>query len=122
MLVVEFTLRILVQLRDVDDNLSFCIERNIRAIHWSWRWAFEIYAFTVVATAMARTLELVLARLPVRRTSQMSAASVNHKQSIGCSGHPDAILLLPLSIDSQCVVRRYADPKHARGFKNRPRQ
>ena len=95
------------------------------AIHRSRRRAFESYSFTVVTTAMTRTLKLVLACLPVRRATQMSATSINDKQPIRSPGDPDPILLLPLRIDAQSVVGRRTDSESAgwlrieRGRKNR---
>jgi 1,4-alpha-glucan branching enzyme len=61
------------------NDLTFGVNRHFRSVHWSWRRAFEIYSFTIVATAMAWTLKLVFAGLPVWRTTQMRAARINHK-------------------------------------------
>src|SRR6185503_137723 len=122
MLVVESTLRIFVQFRDIDDDLSFCIKFHVRAVHWPWRRPFEIDSFTIVATAMTTALELVLTRLPFGRASQMTAARVIHKQTIGGSGYPNSILLLPLRVNSKRIIRRHPDSKHARWFKDRARQ
>ncbi len=66
---------------------------------------------------MARTLELVLTCLPVGRAAEMGAASVNHKKPVGSSGHPDAILLLPLGIDAERVVAGRPDRKMLEGSK-----
>src|SRR5713226_6842823 len=85
----------------VDDNLSFGIDLDVRAIHRARRRPFKVNAFAVVTTAVTRTLKLVLARLPVRGTTQMRAARINHKQTIRRLVHPDAILLLPFRIHPQ---------------------
>ena len=71
---------------------------------------------------MARALELVLARLPVGRAAEVRAARVDHKQAIGSSCDPDAILLLPFGVDADRVIVRRADAKYAGRFENGPRQ
>src|SRR5260370_21248550 len=53
---------------------------------------------------MTRTLEFVLARFPVGRATQVRAARVNYKQTVGGLVHPDAVLLLPLGINAQGII------------------
>src|SRR6185503_4870622 len=79
-------------------------------------------ALAVVATTMARALELVLTGLPVGRTTEMRAARVDDEETVGSSRHPDAILLLPLGIYTERVVVWRSDAKDAGRFENRARQ
>ncbi len=74
------------------------------AVHWPGSWTFKVDALAVVATAMAGAFELVLACLPIGRTAEMGTAGENHKDAVRSLGYPDAILLLPLCIDAQCVI------------------
>src|ERR1043166_8953350 len=107
---------------DVHHYLAFSIDRDLRTIHRARRRALKVNAFTVVATAMARALKLVFACLPVGRAAEMSTASVDDKETVGSSRHPDTILLLPLGIDAECVVIGRPDTKNAGRFENRARQ
>ena len=52
----------------------------------------------------------------------MSATRVDDEESIGCSCHPDTVLLLPFCIDAESVVVWRADAKFAGRFENRARQ
>src|SRR5215218_7557355 len=101
-----FAFRPLVERADVDQNLSFCIKTYLRAVHWPRRRPFEVDALAVVATAMARAFELVFTGLPVRRAAKMCAARVDNEEPVGSPRHPDAVLLLPLRIDTKGVVIR----------------
>jgi hypothetical protein len=87
-------------------------------IHWSWCRSFEINSFAVVATAVARTFELVLACLPVWSAAEVGAACIDHEQPIRRFGHPDAILLLPLRVDAETVIIWRSDSEDAGGFEN----
>ena len=62
---------------------------------------------------MARTFELVLAGFPVWRTAEVRAAGIDHEQSIRSASYPDAILLLPLCVDSDRIVPWRSDSKNA---------
>src|SRR6185369_9822892 len=86
------------------------------------RRAFEVNAFTVVTTTVARAFEFVFTGLPVGRATEVCAARVDDEEPIGRSRHPDAVLLLPFGIDTQRVVAWSADAKDAGRFENRARQ
>src|SRR4029078_7114342 len=88
----------------VDDNLTFSIQRDLRAIHRARRRTFKVNDFTVVATAMARAFEFVFTLLPVGCAAEMSAAGVDDEEPIGRPGHPDTILLLPFCIDAEGII------------------
>jgi len=92
------------------------------AIHRARRGTFEVNALAVVAAAMARTFELVLASFPVRCAAEMRATSVNDKQAIRSLGYPDAILLLPFSIHPERVIAGRSDSECAGRFEDRSRQ
>ncbi len=81
----------------------------MRAIHRTRSGSFKVDAFAVVTAAVAGALELVLAGFPIRSAAQVSAARVNDEHAIGSAVHPDAILLLPLGVDAQGIVRGVAD-------------
>jgi hypothetical protein len=66
---------------------------------------------------MARTLEFVLAGLPVWSAAQMSAARVNHKNTIGSAIDPYAVLLLELGIDTKPEFGWVTDLKSRGWFK-----
>src|SRR5579862_1685729 len=57
----------------VHDDLAFRIELHVGTVHGPRRGAFEVDAFGIVATAMARALEFVFAGLPVRRAAEVGA-------------------------------------------------
>jgi len=59
------------------------------------------------------TLKLVFARFPIGRAAEMRATRVDHEDPIGSLIHPDAILLLPLSVYAERVIRRKANRKLA---------
>ena len=71
---------------------------------------------------MTRTLELVFAGLPVRRATKMGATRVDHKKAIRSLSYPDSILLLPLGVDSKCVIGGCAYAKYVGWFQDRARQ
>ena len=52
----------------------------------------------------------------------MGAAGIDDEESIRCSRHPDAVLLLPFCIDAYGVIGWRADAKNAGRFENRARQ
>src|SRR5215216_5790550 len=97
---VLVTLRPPVELSGIHDDLPFGVLLDIGAIHRSRGRPLEIDPFAVVAAAVTRTFELVLRRLPVRRTPEMRAARVDNEQAVGCFVYPNAILLLPFIADA----------------------
>src|SRR5258708_365132 len=94
----------------------------MRAIHGPRRGPFEVDTFAVVAAAVARALELVLAGFPIGCAAQMGAAGVNDEHTTRRAVHPDAVLLLPLGIHAQSVVRGVANLENRRRFKERARK
>src|SRR5207248_6950266 len=93
-----------IEFGDIDDDLSVGREFNLGAVHGARRRAFEVDAFAVVATAVARAFEFVFARLPVGGAAEVGAASVNDEKTIRRAIDPDAIFLLPLGINPKSVV------------------
>src|SRR5436190_3147650 len=123
--VVEFVLLTLwpfVKLAHVNHDLAFSVELNMGAIHRPWRRPLEVNCFAVIATAVTGAFEFVFAGLPVRRTSQMCAARVDDKQSIGSLIDPNTVLLLILGIDPQGVVAWKSNFESAGRFKYGARQ
>ena len=94
----------------------------MRAIHWPRRRTFKVDCLAIVATTMAGTLKLILARFPIGRAAEMRATRVDHENPIGSLVHPDAVLLLPLRIDTERVIRGKANGKLAGGLENGPWQ
>src|ERR1700680_454398 len=94
----------LIEARSVDDDLSVGRQRHVGAIHGAWRRTFEIYAFAVVAAAVAGALEFVFAGFPVRSAAEMRAPRVDDEDAVGCAVDPDAIFLLPLGVHAERVV------------------
>src|SRR2546423_9771282 len=88
------------------------------AIHWPRGRTFKVNCLAVVTAALARAFKLILARLPVRSASQVRTAGVNHKNPIRSFVHPDAILLLPLGINTKSVVCGKTDAKSAGWLKD----
>ena len=119
---VLFTLRPFVKLGYVHHDLSLRIQLDVSAIHRPRGWPFEVNRLAVVTAAMARTPKLILARFPVRRAPEMGAAGVDHKNPVGRLVDPNAILLLPLGVNAERVIRRKAHRKFAGRLKNRSRQ
>src|SRR6266478_2188445 len=106
---VGLSLRPLKEPRSVDDDLAIGRQFDVRAVHWPRRRAFKIYAFTVVAAAVARALEFVFAGFPVGRAAEMRAARVDDENTVGRAVHPDAVFLLPLGVDTERVVGGISD-------------
>src|SRR5262249_32631846 len=92
------------QLGDINDDLAVGRQFDFSPVHGTRRWAFEVNSFAVVAAAVAGTFEFVLAGLPVGGAAQVRAAGINHEQTIGSAVDPDAVLLLPLSVNSESVI------------------
>lgn len=91
----------LIKAGNIDNDLAVGSQFYVGSVHWSGSRSFKVDAFVVVPTAVAGTLEFVLAGLPIWGASQMSATRINDKQSIRSAVHPDAVFLLKLSIDTQ---------------------
>src|SRR5581483_883647 len=88
--------RPLIQAAHIHQDLTIGRDIHVRSVHRPRRRPFEVDSFTVVTTAVTRTLEFVLRRLPVGRAAQVGAARINHEQPVWCAIHPDAIFLLEL--------------------------
>src|SRR6266478_523252 len=99
----------LIKARSVYDDLAVGGQFEVGAIHRTRCGALEIDTFTVVAAAVARAFEFVLAGFPIRRATEMRAARVDDEDAVGRAVDPDAIFLLPLGIDAQRVVGRITD-------------
>src|SRR5581483_7771116 len=98
-----------IQLGDIDQDLPIGRELNMRAIHGSWCRPLKINSFAVVSAAVTRTFEFVFARLPIGRTAQVCASSIDHKQAVRGTIDPDAVFLLELRIHAQGKIRGKAD-------------
>src|SRR5690242_17475249 len=112
----------LIEPRSVDDDLPIGSELHVRPVHRARRRAFEVDPFAVIAAAVARTLELVFAGLPVRSAAQMCAARVDNKDAVWSAVHPDAVFLLKLGIYAQRVVGGIADLENRGWLEKRARQ
>src|SRR2546428_715508 len=102
-LITKFTLlplRPLVQLGDIHQDLAVRSLFHMGAIHRTRCGPLKIDSLAVVTATMAGTLEFVLARFPVGGTTQVCAASVDHKDAVGGAIYPYAVLLLPLGVDT----------------------
>src|SRR5258708_9165047 len=71
---------------------------------------------------MARTIELVLARLPVRRAAQVRTSRVNSEHTVWRAVHPNPKLLLKLRIPPQGKLRGIADLENCVWFEKSARQ
>src|SRR5713226_4751494 len=117
--VARLSLRPLIEPGSIHNDLAVGSQFHVRAIHWTRRGSLEVDTFAVVAASVAWALELVLAGLPIGCAAQVSAASVDDEYAIRRAVHPDAIFLLPFSIDTQGVVRGVADLENGGGFEER---
>src|ERR1700733_9533820 len=59
----------LIQLCNIHQDLTVGCDFDLSSIHGARRWSLEINSFAVVSAAVARTLEFVLAWLPVGRAA-----------------------------------------------------
>src|SRR5579859_4114500 len=110
------------QARGVDNDLAVGGQFDVRAVHRPRCGAFEVHAFTVVAAAVARTLEFIFAGFPVRGAAEMGAARVDDEDAIGRAIDPDAIFLLPLGIHAERVVRGITDLENGGRLEQRARK
>src|SRR5712692_7471311 len=110
----RLSLRPLIEPGSIHNDLIVRGIFHVCAVHRPRRGPFEVDALAVVSAPMAGALELVLARLPIRRAAQMSTASIDDKDTIGGAVDPDAVLLLPLRIHTQGVVRGVTDLENGR--------
>src|ERR1700687_6073288 len=92
------------------------------AVHGTRCGPLEVDAFAVISASVAGALEFVFAGFPVRSASQMRASRENHEQAIRGPIHPNAVLLLPLGIYPECIVRGIPDLETRRRFEQRARQ
>src|SRR5260370_5326256 len=99
----------LIEERGVDDDLAVGRQLHVGAVHGARGRPFEVDALAVIAAAVAWTLELVLARFPVRRTTEVRAARVDHEDAVRCAIDPDAVFLLKLGIDPESELRGIAN-------------
>src|SRR5207302_7636922 len=102
-----------VQATGIDHDFPRRIELHVGTVHGPRRRPFEIDGFGIVAAAMARALELVLAGLPFRRATQMSATGENDEEPIGLLDHPDAIGHQEALIHTQTEIRGIADGENS---------
>src|SRR5579871_637675 len=93
----------------VDENLAVRSEFDVSAVHGTRCRAFEVDTLAVVSATMARALEFVFARLPIRGAAEMRATSVDHEEAVRRAVDPDAILLLKFGVDAKRKFRRVAD-------------
>src|SRR5580700_3290705 len=113
----RLTLRPLIEPRGIDNDLAIGGKFHLCSVHGARGWAFEVDALAVITAAVAGTLELVLARLPVWRAAEVGAARVDHEDSVWSAIDPDAVLLLKLGINAECELRRIADLENCVGLK-----
>jgi len=106
----------------VDDDLARGVELYMGAVHGPWRRTFEIDGFGIIAAAVARALEFVLAGLPFGRATQMSAAGENDEEPVRLLDDPDTVAHQELLIYAQVEIRRIADGENSVGFVKRPRE
>lgn len=78
-------------------------------VHRTRRRPLEVNALNIVPTAMTRTFELILARLPVWSAAQVCATREDDEEAIGSSVYPDAIRHLVFLIYPKTVIRWKAD-------------
>src|SRR5712692_7636584 len=95
---------------------------DMRAIHRPRGRALKVDRLAVIAAAVTRALELVLAGFPVRCAAEMGAAGIHNEEPIRRLVHPNAILLLVLGIDSEGVVAGKADLEGAGRLEDCPWQ
>src|SRR5260370_28368248 len=105
----------LIEPGSVDDDLVVRRQFQVRSVNGTRRGPFEVDTFAVVSAPVAGTLEFVLAGFPVGRAAEMRAAGVDDENAVRCTADPDAVLLLPLRIHAQGVIRGITD------FENRGR-
>src|ERR1017187_10129098 len=98
-----------VEVAQIDHNLAFRIQLHVGAIHGSRRRPLEVDAFGIVAAAMARALELVLAGFPVGGAAQVGADSRDHEDALGVAHHPNPEIFLKFGIDAETKIRWVAD-------------
>src|ERR1039457_4412430 len=110
-----------VDVAQVDYNLSLGIQFDMGSVHGARRRTLEVDAFGVVAAAVARALELVLARLPVRRAAQVGADGRDDEDTLGIAYHPDAALILKFRIHPETEIRGVANAELDLGFVERAR-
>src|SRR6476659_3693861 len=84
----------------VDDDLSVRgIDENLGALQGTRGRSLEVHSRLVIAAAVARALELVLRRQPVRRAAEVRADGNEGVHRIFGAHDPDAELLFPALVD-----------------------
>ena len=71
---------------------------------------------------MARAVEHVLLRQPVRRATEVCAAGEDDEDAVGFLDYPDAIRVEKLLVDAQLKVGWVSDVHDRIGFIQRPRK
>src|SRR5215470_2841100 len=112
----------LVEARSVYDDLAVGREFDMGTIHRARCRALEIYAFTVIAATVTRTLEFVFAGFPVWRAAEMCATGVDDENAIRRAVNPDTVFLLPLGVDAQRVIGGIANFEDGGRLEKRARQ
>src|SRR5262249_37688386 len=97
-----------VETAQIDHDLPFRIELDVRAVHRTRRRSLEVDPFRIISAAVAGTLKLVLACLPVGRAAQVRADRGDDEDTLGVAHHPDAILILKFRVDAKAEVGRTA--------------
>jgi hypothetical protein len=121
--VIDTCLRIVhVQPTGVYDDLARGVEFHVGAVHRPRRGALEIDGFGIVAAAVTRTLELILAGLPFRGATQMRATGEDDEEPVRLLDHPDAVAHQELLIDAEVEIRRIANGKDGIRLIKRPRE
>ena len=83
---------------DVDHDLAVGAHLDVGSVHRTRSRTFEIDSFAVIAAAVAWTLELGFAGLPVGGAAEMCAPGVDNEEALGVADNPDAELLLKIGI------------------------
>ena len=93
----------------VDDDLARGVELHMGAVHGPRRGTFEIDGFGIVAAAVARAFEFVLAGLPFGRASEMRATGEHDEEPVRLLDDPDTVAHQKLLIYAQVEIRTIAD-------------
>ncbi|MCM3869828.1 MAG: hypothetical protein ND895_03875 [Pyrinomonadaceae bacterium] len=122
------SLRPLIKLGGVGDNLPLRINFDVNSIKWAGRRSFAIDAVAIEgapqaeAASVTRAPELVFLNNPIRGASLMRTAREKHVQTIGVAYNTDAMRLKKSSVNSNCEIKRAANAKSAARLGNRLRQ
>src|SRR5690242_15929944 len=100
----------------IDHNLTRRVQFYVCSIHRPRRWPLEVHTLGGIAAAMARALEFVLGRFPVRGAAKMRALREDTEQARRLFDHPNAKSLFVLLVDSDLIIRRVSDGVNRIGF------